>query len=152
KTANGEIMTKVAKANEDDINKAIKAGDEAFKSWSKSKLSERIKYVEDFNKWMVENEERFLDTILLELGSPKYFSRQSQFRKQVDRVENFLKQVKTIDKKIQMEKGFVNYEPIGLIAAITPWNYPLGQIIQKVIPAILTGNTVVLKPASITPL
>lgn len=150
--ANGEFFTKVAKANEDDINKAIKAGDKAFKSWSKKKLSDRIKYVEDFNNWMVENEERFLDTMLLELGVPKYFSKEAQFNKQVKRVENFIKQVKTIDKKIQMEKGFVNYEPIGLIAAITPWNYPLGQIIQKVIPAVLTGNTVVLKPASITPL
>lgn len=150
--ANGEFFSKVAKANEDDINKAIKAGDKAFKSWSKKKLSDRIKYVEDFNNWMVENEERFLDTMLLELGVPKYFSKEAQFNKQVKRVENFIKQVKTIDKKIQMEKGFVNYEPIGLIAAITPWNYPLGQIIQKVIPAVLTGNTVVLKPASITPL
>lgn len=147
-----EVIAKVPKANEEDINKAVDAAKTAFKTWSKTKLDERISYIEKFKQWALENEERFVKTMTKELGVAYKFSKQTQFLKQITRIENFIKQVKNIDKKIEMENGFVRYEPIGVIAAITPWNYPLGQIVQKVIPALLTGNTVVLKPASITPL
>lgn len=150
--ATEDLIAKVAKAGEDDINKAVEAARVAFKSWSKTSISERIAYIEKFKEWALENEDRFVKTMTDELGVPYNFSKETQFLKQITRIENFIKQVQNIDFKIDMKDGFVRYEPVGAMACITPWNYPLGQIVQKVIPALLTGNTVVLKPASITPL
>ncbi|MDY3006104.1 aldehyde dehydrogenase family protein [Anaerococcus porci] len=150
--ATEEVISKVARANEYDINQAVKAASKSFKAWSKTSLSKRIEYIEKFKEWALSNEERFINTMTAELGVPYNFSKETQFMKQIKRIENFIKQVQSIKFKIKMKNGFVRYEPIGVIAAITPWNYPLGQIVQKVIPALLTGNTVVLKPASITPL
>lgn len=150
--ATEEIFAKVSKAGLDDAKKAVESADEAFKTYKDTSLDERISYIEDFKKFMEENSQRFLDTMRVELGVPEYFSKSAHFEKQIDRIDNFIDQAKKLDREIKMKDGFVRYEPVGVVSAITPWNYPLGQIIQKVIPALLTGNTVVLKPASITPL
>lgn len=93
-----------------------------------------------------------MDTILQELGVPVRIAKPGQFDKQIKRIDVFIDQARKIDYKIDMNGGFVRMEPIGVVASLTPWNYPLGQIIMKVIPAILMGCTVVQKPASDTPL
>ena len=68
------------------------------------------------------------------------------------RIPAYIEQLRTIDFEYRRTKAFVRVEPVGVVSCITPWNYPLGQIIQKVVPAILMGNTVVLKPSSHAPL
>lgn len=150
--ATGEIIGKVPKATNDEINLACKSAYEAFKSFSKTSLDERISYIEKFKDWLTRHEDDIMDTILQELGVPVKIAKPGQFDKQIKRIDVFIDQARKIDYKIDMKGGFVRMEPIGVVASLTPWNYPLGQIIMKVIPAILMGCTVVEKPASDTPL
>ncbi|WP_306485691.1 aldehyde dehydrogenase family protein [Anaerococcus sp.] len=148
----GEIIGKVPKATDREINLACEAAYEAFKEFSKTSLEERISYIEKFRDWLVDHEDEIMDTILKELGVPIKISKPGQFDKQIQRIDTFIDQARLIDYKIEMNGGFVRMEPIGVVASLTPWNYPLGQIIMKVIPAILMACPVVEKPASDTPL
>lgn len=150
--ATGEIIGKVPKATNDEINLACQSAYEAFKSFSKTSLDERISYIEKFKDWLTRHEDYITDTILQELGVPVKIAKPGQFDKQIKRIDVFIDQARNIDYKIDMKGGFVRMGPIGVVASLTPWNYPLGQIIMKVIPAILMGCTVVEKPASDTPL
>lgn len=93
-----------------------------------------------------------METIKLELGVPIRIAKPGQFDKQMNRIDVFVDQARKFDYRIDMDGGYVRMEPIGVVASLTPWNYPLGQIIMKVIPALLMGCTVVQKPASDTPL
>ena len=150
--ATGEILGKVPKASDDEISQAVEAAYEAFKTFSKTSLEERISYIEKFKDWMIDYQDEIMETIKLELGVPIKLAKPGQFDKQMTRIDVFIDQAKKIDYRIDMNGGYVRMEPIGVVASLTPWNYPLGQIIMKVIPAILMGCTVVQKPASDTPL
>ena len=150
--ATGEIIGRVPKASEDEINQAVEAAYEAFKTFSKTSLEERISYIEKFKDWMIDHQEEIMETIKLELGVPIRIAKPGQFDKQIKRIDVFIEQARKIDYRIDMDGGYVRMEPIGVVASLTPWNYPLGQIIMKVIPALLMGCPVVQKPASDTPL
>ena len=150
--ATGEILSRVPKASEEEINQAVEAAYEAFKTFSKTSLEERISYIEKFKDWMIARQDEIIETIKLELGVPIRIAKPGQFDRQMRRVDVFIDQARKIDYRIDMDGGYVRMEPIGVVASLTPWNYPLGQIIMKVIPALLMGCTVVQKPASDTPL
>lgn len=150
--ATGEIIGRVPKASEEEINQAVEAASDAFKTFSKTSLEERISYIEKFKEWMLDHQDEIMETIKLELGVPIRIAKPGQFDKQIKRIDVFIDQARKIDYRIDMDGGYVRMEPIGVVASLTPWNYPLGQIIMKVIPALLMGCPVVQKPASDTPL
>ena len=150
--ATEEIFAKIPRANEDDINKAVDAAYEAYQTWSETDLSERISYIEKFNVWVKDHQDEFDELILHELGIPKHIGHNAQVKGQISRIENYIEQVQKFNIEEEVEGGILRREPIGVVASITPWNYPLGQIVQKVIPALLSGCTVVQKPATNTPL
>ena len=150
--ATGEILGKVPKATNDEIKQAVEAASDAFKTYSKTSLEERISYIEKFKEWMIRHQDEIMETIKLELGVPIKIAKPGQFDKQMKRIDVFIEQARKIDYRIDMDGGYVRREPIGVVASLTPWNYPLGQIIMKVIPALLMGCPVVQKPASDTPL
>lgn len=150
--ASGEILAKVPKATEEEIDQAAQAAYEAFKTFSRTSLEERISYIEKFKEWMIKNQDEVMETIKLELGVPIRIAKPGQFDKQMQRIDVFIDRARKIDYRIDMDGGYVRREPIGVVASLTPWNYPLGQIIMKVIPALLMGCPVVQKPASDTPL
>ena len=150
--ATGEILAKVPKATDDEINQAVEAAYDAFKTFSKTSLEERISYIENFKDWMIDHQDEIMETIKLELGVPIKIAKPGQFDKQIKRIDVFTDQARKINYRIDMDGGYVRMEPIGVVASLTPWNYPLGQIIMKVIPALLMGCPVVQKPASDTPL
>lgn len=150
--ATEEIIAKIPSANEEDINLAVDAAYEAFPSWSATCLDERIAIIDKFKQWLEDHQDDFDEIILQELGIPKHIGHKGQVERQIKRVENFIEQVEKIETIEEVTGGLLVREPVGVVASITPWNYPLGQIIQKVIPALLSGCTVVQKPATNTPL
>lgn len=150
--ATGKIIGRVPKASADEINLAVESAYEAFKTFSKTSLEERISYIEKFKNRMIDHQDEIIETIKDELGVPIRIAKPGQFDKQMKRIDVFIDQARKIDYRIDMNGGYVRMEPIGVVASLTPWNYPLGQIIMKVIPALLMGCTVVQKPASDTPL
>ena len=89
---------------------------------------------------------------VLELGSPEGFARSTHCDYQFARIESYIGIAEKLPLELSYPQSLVLREPLGVVACITPWNYPLGQVVQKVIPAVLMGNAVVLKPSQHTPL
>lgn len=150
--ANQEIIARVPRGNEEDTIKAIDAAASAFPQWSTTPPKERIEIVQRFKEYLIDHREEVILTIQSELGSARHYSEGAQFDGQLNRIEAFIDIATNYDFQRVEDAYTVQKEPVGVIGCITPWNFPLGQIVQKIIPALLTGNTVVLKPSKITPL
>ena len=147
-----EIIASVPRANESDINFAVKSAKDAFETWQFVNLDERIKLVEGLIEELFKRENEIADMILQELGKGMDFALKSHTRPYLEDGKNYIEITRNYKFEEDMGGYILRKEPIGVVAALTPWNYPLGQVMQKVIPALLTGNTVVLKPSQNTPL
>jgi aldehyde dehydrogenase (NAD+) len=101
---------------------------------------------------MQKHSEELAATITLEMGAPISFSRQAQAGFPVASTLAAITAAEQFEWTEVIENSLVIHEPIGVVGAITPWNFPLQQLVTKVVPAMLAGNTVVLKPSEISPL
>lgn len=150
--ADKTIVARVPRSDEVDVERAIESARGAFEAWSTTSLEERIRIMENF---IVELEKRIdimAETVVKELGAPYDFARDTHIKSYIEDGKNFIK----IARDYEFEKSYSGYtvvrEPYGVVGAITPWNYPFGQITKKIFPALLAGNTLVLKPSQNTPL
>ena len=132
--------------------RAGRAAKAAFPAWAAKPLSERIALMERFLAIFRSQEEEIIDLEIKELGAPWSFAKSSHCEYQYTRVRSYIDLAPEVPMVEKMPLSTVYREPVGVIGCITPWNYPLGQVVQKVIPALLMGNTVVLKPSQHTPL
>src|SRR6201987_217140 len=153
--ATGEIIGKVPKLSGAETRHAIEAANEAFKSWSARTAKERAIVLRKWFDLMMENQEDLAKLMTLEQGKPLTESK-GEVAYAAAFLEWFAEEAKRVygdtipghqpDKRIIITK-----EPIRVVACITPWNFPLAMITRKAGPAIASGCTVVLKPASQTP-
>jgi 5-carboxymethyl-2-hydroxymuconic-semialdehyde dehydrogenase len=153
-----EVINQVASGNGDDIHRAVIAAKEAFRNgpWGSMKVSERLKYIERIAELIDVNVEEIAYLESLDTGLPI-----SQTRKMIARsAENFrfyaaMVRTRLVGEAYQQDDEFINYtvyKPLGVVGLITPWNAPFMLETWKVAPALATGNTVVLKPAELSPL
>ncbi len=147
-----EKFAKVPAGNGVDVDKAAKAAHAAFPAWSATPLSDRIALMEKFLSIFKSQEDDLIDITIQELGSPYTFTKASQVEYQYVRTRSYIDLAPSVPMVEKMAASTTYREPVGVIGCITPWNYPLGQVIQKIIPAMLMGNTVILKPSQHTPL
>lgn len=150
--ANKTIIGRVPACNENDVNKAVEAAKEAFKTWQFTSLEERIDLLEKLLSELRSREDDMVDVIIKELGAPRDFARTTHVLPYLSDIESFIEAIKNYPLEEEFSDYTVVKEAIGVVGAITPWNYPLGQITKKLIPALLTGCTIVLKPSQNTPL
>ncbi|MFB0972189.1 MAG: aldehyde dehydrogenase family protein [Neofamilia sp.] len=147
-----EIIGKVPAAKEEDVNKAVGGALRAFPKWKNLEAEERIKYVQGMYEYFKKNVDEIAKTVHLELGCPPDFAKQRHVEGYFGNIENFIK----LASEYEFTEFYAGYEiykdPVGIIGALTPWNFPFGQIVKKVIPALLMGNVVILKPSQRTPL
>ncbi|MGJ0845154.1 aldehyde dehydrogenase (NAD+) [Tissierella praeacuta DSM 18095] len=146
------IIAKVPRANKEDVNKAVSSARQAFETWQFSTVEERINLMEKVVQGMNENIEYMSETVVKELGCGYKFSKETHIEAYVREAENYIKIAKRYEFERKLEKSIIRREPVGVIGCLTPWNFPLEQIVKKVIPALLAGNCVVLKPSQTTPL
>ena len=153
--ANGEIIGKVPKLGAAETREAIEAANRAFPAWSKKTAKERAGVLRRWFDLMMSNQEDLALLMTLEQGKPLSESRVEVayaaaflewFGEEAKRVYGDTIPQHQPDKRIVVIK-----QPIGVVACITPWNFPLAMITRKAGPAIGAGCTVVLKPASQTP-
>ena len=146
--ANGEQIAKVAEANKQDVDRAVKAARKAFKSWSKLSVKERGKYIFRIARMMQERAREFAVIESLDGGKPIRESRDIDIPLAAN---HFFYYAGWSDK---LEYAFPNKipKPLGVAGQIIPWNFPLLMAAWKIAPALATGNTVVLKPAETTSL
>lgn len=150
--ADMKIFARVPRGAAEDIDRAARAAKAAFPAWAAKPLSERIALMERFLVIFRSQEEEIIDLEIKELGAPWSFAKSSHCEYQYTRVRSYIDLAPEVPMVEKMPLSTVYREPVGVIGCITPWNYPLGQVVQKVIPALLMGNTVVLKPSQHTPL
>ena len=149
--ANEELIGHVTAGTKDDINNAVQAACEAFKTYQYTSKDERIELL---NNIVAEYENRyddFVQTISEEMGAPIWLSEKAQASTGIKNIYETLDAL----KDYQFEKPEGDYtlikEPIGVIGMITPWNWPMNQITTKVSAALAAGCTMVLKPSEISP-
>jgi aldehyde dehydrogenase (NAD+) len=136
-----------------DIDRAVAAAKTAFAGYSRTSVEERLALLEKLLAIYKRRYEEMAQTITLELGAPLTMSREQQADVGVGHLQGFIDALKTISMREVLPNGDVLLrEPIGVCGLITPWNWPINQIALKVVPALATGSTCVLKPSEFTPL
>jgi aldehyde dehydrogenase (NAD+) len=147
-----EVIGRIPQGTPEDVDKAVAAAREAFETWSQTSLKERADWMRQIAGALAARSEEIAALISQELGMPLKQSVQIQaglptmsFGSMPDLLEHVVWEQEVGNSQIVRE-------PVGVVGAITPWNYPLHQIAAKVAPALAVGCTVVLKPSEVVPL
>ncbi len=147
-----EVMAQVAQGGRGDVDTAVQAARAAFETWSQTPVDVRAKYVRDIGAGLMARFADIATTISGEVGSPKAFAEMVQAGLSVGDWDTYARIAEEFEWETQVGNSLVVREPIGVVGAVTPWNYPLYLIVCKIAPALAAGCTIVLKPASYTPL
>ncbi len=154
--ASGEILAGVADATVEDVRRAIDAADRAFRDWSRRTAYERAAALRAWHDLILENADDLAAILTAEQGKPLAEAR-GEIVYGATFVEWSAEEAKrvygeTIPASVPSRRIVVLRQPVGVCAAITPWNFPSAMILRKASPALAAGCTIVLKPASETPL
>ncbi|RKF46065.1 NAD-dependent succinate-semialdehyde dehydrogenase [Paraburkholderia fungorum] len=154
--ATGEIVAQVAKGGAAETEQAVAAAERAFPAWRRLTAKERGARVKRWGELMLENRDALAELLTLEQGKPLAEAR-GEVGYAASFFEWFAEEAKrsygdVIPSPNPNAKIIVTREPVGVVAAITPWNFPLAMITRKAGPALAAGCTMVLKPSEETPL
>ncbi|MFQ3555387.1 aldehyde dehydrogenase family protein [Streptomyces gramineus] len=149
--ADGSVTGFVHEATAEELDDAVAAAHAAFPDWSATSPQDRIVIMRNIALGMQERSEELAAAITLEMGAPISFSRQAQVGFPVASTLAAAASAETYTWSEEVGNSLVLREPIGVVGAVTPWNFPLQQLVTKVVPAMLGGNTVVLKPSESAP-
>ena len=154
--SNGEVVATVASLSEAETRRAIEGAEVAMKSWQKTTCKERAKVLRDWFNLIMANQEDLAIILTAEQGKPVAES-MGEIAYGASYIEWFAEEAKRIDGDVipapsNDKRVIVIKQPIGVVASITPWNFPNAMITRKVAPALAAGCTVVGKPATETPL
>ena len=139
-----------------DTDAAVAAAKRAFASWSQVPKDERIALAERILDIYEKRSDDMAKAISLEMGAPIDMSKAQQAPSGSWHIKNFIRAAKAFEFERKLgdhaPNDRIRYEPVGVCGLITPWNWPMNQVTLKVIPALLSGCTMVLKPSEIAPL
>jgi betaine-aldehyde dehydrogenase len=147
----GEVMGRVPLGDEKDVERAVSAARAAFVSWSETSNDKRAEVLEKISAGLKARADEIARLIAREVGMPLKMSARIQAGLPIANFANYAKLAKEFSFESKVGNSLVVREPVGVVAAITPWNYPLHQIALKVAPALAAGCTVVLKPSEVAP-
>jgi aldehyde dehydrogenase (NAD+) len=147
----GEVMGRVPAGAAKDIDAAVAAARAGFESWSQAPAEKRAEYLEKISAALKARADELARTIAQEVGMPLKMASRIQAGLPIANFANYAKLVREFSFETRVGNSLVVREPVGVVGAITPWNYPLHQITLKVAPALAAGCTVVLKPSEVAP-
>lgn len=155
--ATGEIVETYAEASPQDVDTAVAAAKAAFPQWSTSAPTDRAAAMLRLATILRERADQFAEAETTQTGKPIRLSTEFDVPGTIDNVEFFAGTARNFEGKAAGEylpthTSVIRREPLGVIGSIAPWNYPLQMAAWKILPAIAAGNTIVVKPAEITPL
>ena len=153
--ATEEPCAEISLGGKKDVDAAVTSAKKAFETWGFTTKEERLKLFEKLYEIYKKNWDQMAKTISLEMGAPIDFSTELQTKTGASHIKSFKNILKNFkfEKTLDEEKNqTILYEPKGVCALITPWNWPINQVNLIVIPALAAGCTVVLKPSEIAPL
>ncbi len=142
----------VSLGNAADVDRAVMAASAAFPSFSKVNKSDRLDLLQRILSVSKTRMEDLAQAMRMEMGAPITMARDAQADAAIGHLNGFIRALENLRERGQFENGEIFLrEPIGVCGLITPWNWPINQLVLKVIPVIATGCTCVLKPSEYTP-
>lgn len=154
-----QVVASVPSGTTEDIDRAVAAARVAFESgtWPALHVEDRIALIMRLRDLILENAEQFAHVITAEMGAPITQSRTIQVPNPLRILEAYVDAAKeypfqSVRESANGQAAWVLREPVGVVAGVAPWNVPLSQSMQKLVPALLAGCTIVLKPSPETPL
>ena len=150
--ATEETIGSVPVGSQSDVDAAVIAARDAFPAWSSSSIEERMEILNKLSAAIKDNTEELAQTITAEVGTPIGYSRMAMVGTPRVVARSYAKMLESFEWEQEIRNSLIIKEPIGVCAFITPWNFPLHQIVGKVAPALAAGCTMVLKPSKEAPL
>ena len=151
--ATGEVFAQYSVGGREELEAAVESARKAFPDWSRMPLADRQRKVSQLADLLIAHEETFIRLLTLEQGKARAGA-EWEIGGCIHWLQEIAKQSlpEKIIRKNAKERVISRHVPLGVIGAITPWNFPLLLALWKVAPALVSGNTVVLKPSPYTPL
>ncbi|MFC7219356.1 aldehyde dehydrogenase family protein [Streptomyces polyrhachis] len=150
--ADEQVIATVPAGGAAEVDPAARAARAAFPGWAASAPAERAALLTALRDQLAARAGEIAETVTAELGAPSVFAQKVHAALPVAITGSYAELAASYPFEERVGNSTVLHEPVGVVAAITPWNYPLHQITAKVVPALAAGCTVVLKPAEDTPL
>lgn len=150
--ATEELLGRVPAGTMVDADKAVAAAVDAFSLWGRSSVVERSDYLTRIHRGLLDRSEEIARVVSNEVGMPIKLSRRIQAGLPASVLASYIKLLSEYSFEEQIGNSLVSREPAGIATCITPWNYPLHQVIAKVAAALSAGCTVILKPSEVAPL
>ena len=150
--ATEEVYGRISLGSAADVDAAVSAASRAFDSYSQTSREERMALLQSILDVFATRHDDVAEAIMDEMGAPWGLAKNSQAASGVQHIGAALKALKNYEFEERSGTTLIVKEPIGVCGLITPWNWPINQVVLKVIPALATGCTCVLKPSEHTPI
>lgn len=153
--ATEEIIGEFEISDKKTVSKAVKVARKTFKNWKKTDISEREQILKKFSDILNKKKNEVAELISKEMGKPIIES-EGEIEEVPGNVDWFTSETRKIiqDEILELDEenttAKIRFEPLGVVGLITPWNFPIGTPLWKIIPALITGNTVVFKPSELS--
>ncbi|MFE9922021.1 aldehyde dehydrogenase family protein [Streptomyces sp. NPDC005774] len=150
--ADGQVIATVPAGTVEDVDAAVRAARAALPGWAATAPAERAARLAALRDVLVARQDEIAQTVTAELGAPLKLSQTVHAAVPIGVAGSYAELAATYPFEERTGNSTVLHEPVGVVGAITPWNYPLHQIVAKAAPALAAGCTIVVKPAEDTPL
>ncbi|MBC9006076.1 aldehyde dehydrogenase family protein [Micromonospora aurantiaca (nom. illeg.)] len=150
--ATGSIVGEVPAGTPADVDRAVAAARAAFPGWAATAPEQRAAHLDRLHTALAARADEIARTVATELGTPLKLATRVQAGLPLTVLRSIVDLAARPAAEHTVGNSLVVREPVGVVGAITPWNYPLHQVVAKVAPALAAGCTVVLKPSELTPL
>ncbi|WP_326751872.1 aldehyde dehydrogenase family protein [Streptomyces hirsutus] len=150
--ADGQVIATVPAGTVEDVDAAVRAARAALPAWAATPSAERAARLAALRDVLVARQDEIAQTVTAELGAPLKLSQTVHAAVPIAVAGSYAELAATYPFEERTGNSTVLHEPVGVVGAITPWNYPLHQIVAKAAPALAAGCTIVVKPAEDTPL
>ena len=150
--ATEEVTGRIPAAGREDVDHAVMAARTAFTAWASTPVPDRVNFLKKIHQGLIARNEELAMTITAEMGMPINLVRHIQVGLPVSVMGSYATILEQYNFTEKIGNSLVTMEPVGVVACITPWNYPLHQLVAKVAPALAAGCTVAVKPSEVAPL
>ncbi|MDO8793350.1 MAG: aldehyde dehydrogenase family protein [Vicinamibacterales bacterium] len=151
-SATEEAVARVRRGTAEDVDRAVTAARRAFETWSRTPIEARAQWLEKLSAAMKTRAPQIAEAISHEVGTALGFATKVQAEFPIMMIGMNAKFIREATLEEEIGNSLVIKEPLGVVGCVTPWNYPLHQVVCKIAPALAAGCTVVLKPAEMAPL
>lgn len=150
--ATEQIIETIGAGSAEDIDRAVSAARRAFDSFSRSSKEDRIELLTSVREIYKKRFDDIAEAIRLEMGAPLHLANGGQTSVGLGHLKTAIRVLEEFEYEQEKDGFLIRYEPIGVCGLITPWNWPMNQIVAKLAPVLAAGCTCVLKPSELAPL